>query len=68
MSSGPSGKNITPRRPVTSEHWDLYDIAANQLGDGTAVALVRRLIDETITDTRAAKATCDRIRKAVARG
>ena len=68
MSSGPSGKNITPRRSVSSEHWDIYDVAATQLGDVTAVALVRRLIGETINDTRAAKATCERIIKAVARG
>lgn len=68
MSSGPSGKNVTPRRQVSSEHWDELDTAARHEGDATAVAMVRRLISETLTDVRAAKATCDRIRKAVSRG
>lgn len=67
MSSGPSGRNITPRRQVSSLHWPLIDRAALKLGDGTGAALVRRLLNETIDDTEKAVETCRRIRAAIAR-
>lgn len=70
MTSGPSGKsgkNTTPRRQVGCQHWPLIDRAAIRLGDGSGASLVRRLLEETITDATTALETCRRIHAAVSK-